>query len=403
MPTTLVSGTPKTRTIAPGQIDYYIIDVPAFSRFATNSLLALSGNLNLLFNQTIRPTGTNTVPSDYTLLAGNIPGSVTLTTNLPPLPPPAGPPLLLPGQRYYLGVQNPGAVPLTYTLQVDFDLATFPTVVDLLNGIPYCAFNPSPGVSLDYYRYTVSSNAARAQFEVNNLTGDMTLLLRRGLPPTFTVLDYFSANVFTNDEVITVLDFTQPVPLSPGDWYMAAANISGAPVSYCAKVSEWSAYGTNIVITNSFISSNSFCLSWTSLPGLHYFVEGVTNLTSTNWVAISPTLTATGYSATHCVSLPSPFKFFRVRQGIRLNPYFPPPVISEIRRLFTGVLIKWGGPVAAQYQVQWTSNVIPPITWTTFLLPPAVTSTTGLFQFLDDGTQTAGFGDTRYYRLMQLP
>ena len=403
LPTTLVSGTPKTRTIAPGQIDYYIIDVPAFSRFATNSLLALSGNLNLLFNQTIRPTGTNTVPSDYTLLAGNIPGSVTLTTNLPPLPPPAGPPLLLPGQRYYLGVQNPGAVPLTYTLQVDFDLATFPTVVDLLNGIPYCAFNPSPGVSLDYYRYTVSSNAARAQFEVNNLTGDMTLLLRRGLPPTFTVLDYFSANVFTNDEVITVLDFTQPVPLSPGDWYMAAANISGAPVSYCAKVSEWSAYGTNIVITNSFISSNSFCLSWTSLPGLHYFVEGVTNLTSTNWVAISPTLTATGYSATHCVSLPSPFKFFRVRQGIRLNPYFPPPVISEIRRLFTGVLIKWGGPVAAQYQVQWTSNVIPPITWRTFLLQPAVTSTTGLFQFLDDGTQTAGFGDTRYYRLMQLP
>ena len=403
LPITLVSGIPKTRTIAPGQIDYYIVDVPAFARFATNSLLALSGNLNLFFNQNIRPTGTNTVPPDYTLLAGNIPGSVTLTTNLPPLPPPAGPPLLLPGQRYYLGVQNPGVVPVTYTLQVDFDLATFPTVVDLVNGIPYCAFNPSPSVSLDYYRYTVSSNAARAQFEINNLTGDMTLLLRRGLPPTFTVLDYFSANVFTNDEVITVFDFSQPVPLSPGDWYMAAANISGVPVSYCAKVSEWSAYGTNIVITNSFISSNSFCLTWTSLPGLHYFVEGVTNLTSTNWVAISPTITATGYSAIHCVSLPTPFKFFRVRQGITLSTYYPPPMISEIRRIFTGVLIKWGGPVTVQYQVQWTPNVIPPITWTTFPLPPTVTSTTGLFQFLDDGTQTGGFGATRYYRLIQLP
>ena len=71
----------------------------------------------------------------------------------------------------------------------------------------------------------------------------------------------------------------------------------------------------------------------------------------------------------------------------------------------TGFLISWSGPANAQYNVQWTSslNTPPPIVWTTFLNPPTVTSTTGLFQFLDDGSETGGFGATRFYRLLLLP
>jgi hypothetical protein len=229
----------------------------------------------------------------------------------------------------------------------------------------------------------------------------MTLLLRRGLPPTFAVFDYFSANVFTNDEVITVFDYSQPVPLSPGDWYLAAANVSGGPVSYCIQVLEWAVYGTNIVVTST-VTNNSFCLTWTSLPGAHYYIEGLTNLASTNWVTVSPTITAVDFSTTYCIPLPSPFSFFRVREGIALNPYFPPPVISSLRFVYNGILITWGGPTNAQYQVQWTPTLAPSA-WTPFLIPPAVTSTTGLFQFLDDGSETGGFGATRFYRLLQLP
>ena len=183
---------------------------------------------------------------------------------------------------------------------------------------------------------------------------------------------------------------------------MAAANISGGPVSYCVQATEWAVYGTNIVITNAYATSNSFCLTWTSLPGLHYYIEGLTNLASTNWVMVSPTVTAVDYSTTYCIPLPSPFSFFRVRAGIAINPYFPPPIISSIRQVYNGFLLTWGGPTNTQYQVQWTPFLVPS-TWTPFPIPPAVTSTTGLFQFLDDGSQTGGFDPTRFYRLLQLP
>lgn len=283
-----------------------------------------------------------------------------------------------------------------------FDLTEIPPSITLTNGTEYCAVNPTP-LQLDYYLYTVSSNAVRAQFEIQNPSGDMTLLLRRGLPPTFSVFDYFSANPFTNSELITVFDFSSPVPLTPGDWYMAAANLSSGPVTYCIKATEWLVYGTNLVITNVFLGTNSFCLTWTSLPGVHYRVEGLTNITSTNWVTVSPTITATDYATTYCEPLPSPFQFFRVVEGLAVNPYAPPPVITKIEEVLQGILLSWSGPANARYQVQWAPTLNPPITWTTFTNPPVVTSATGLFQFLDDGSETGGLGPIRFYRLLLLP
>jgi hypothetical protein len=296
-------------------------------------------------------------------------------------------------------VENTSAVNASFTVYVDFDLATFPPAVDLTNGIPFCTINPVP-LSLDYYRFTVSSNSVRAQFDLRNLSGDMTLLLRRDLPPTLAIFDYLSANVFTNDEVITVFDFTQPVPLTPGDWYVAAANLSTGPVTYCATAREWATYGTNIVITNVFLGTNSFCVEWTSLEGVPYVVEGVTNLTSTNWVAVSPTVFGTGATTTYCVPLPSPYQFFRVREGQEINPYVPPPSITRIRQRFNGIEITWSGPPGQQYQVEWSPTLIPPV-WTPFT--EIVTSVTGVYQYLDDGSQTGGFGPVRYYRLVLLP
>jgi len=400
-PKLLTPGDVDTSTICELETRYYIVDVPPWATYATNRLLTATGPLNVYFNQYIRPTGTNVAPPDYTLLALQTSGIVTLSTNLPP---PAGYPVLLPGQRYYLAVQNPSTNScVTFSFLVDFDIRTFPDYTELTNGTPYCTVNLGPVGAIDYYRFTVSSNAVRAQFELSNLTDDLTLLLRRGLPPSFASFDYLSANVYTNDEVITVFDFSQPVPLQPGDWYFGAANVAGGPVGYCATAYEWPVYGTNIVITNVFLDTNSFCLTWTSLPGVNYYVEGLTNLTSTNWFTVSPTIKATDYASTFCLALPSPFQFFRVREGTVINPYFPPPYISIIRKTFDGIELIWGGPITAQYQVQWTDSILAPITWNTFPIPPAVTSTTGIFAFLDDGTQTGGFGPVRYYRILLLP
>lgn len=395
LPRTLVPGVPVVTTnLPPGQIIYFIVDVPTFARYATNVLFNANVPVGFYFNQ-IRPPSPAPVdvPAGDIVFAANAQNHTEVLSTAPTVPP------LLPGQRYFLAVENTSAVNAAFTVYVDFDLSTFPPAVDLTNGIPFCTINPVP-LGLDYYRFTVSSNSVRAQFDLRNLTGDMTLLLRRDLPPTLAVFDYLSANVFTNDEVITVFDFSQPVPLTPGDWYFAAANLSTGPVTYCATAREWATYGTNIVITNVFLGTNSFCVEWTSLEGVPYVVEGITNLTSTNWVAVSPTVFGTGATTTYCVPLPSPYQFFRVREGQELNPYVPPPSITRIRQRFNGIEITWSGPPGQQYQVEWSPTLIPPV-WTPFT--EIVTSVTGVYQYLDDGSQTGGFGPVRYYRLVLLP
>ncbi len=392
--------TPFSTKIPPGQTFYYIVDVPAPARFATNWLFQASGPLNFYFNQTVPPGfgGTNVGDVVFTNNATDCTRIMSANPTGYPAPP------LLPGQRYYLAVENPGAVNVSYTVQVCFDLSEIPPSIPLASGAENCATNDT-SLGIDYYRFTVSSNAVRAQFEIDNPSGDMTLLVRRELPPTFAVYDYLSANPFTSDELITVFDYSSPVALTPGDWYLGAANLSPGPVTYCIKATEWTEYGPTLVITNWYVSSNSFCLTWTSLPGVKYFVEGVTNLGSTNWVAVSPTLTATDYATTYCVPLPSPYQFFRVREGVVINSAPTTPVITRIEHVLNGYLLSWSGPVTAQYQVQWSPSLIPPppVTWTAFTNPPVVTSATGLFQFLDDGSETGGFASPHYYRLLLLP
>ena len=279
---------------------------------------------------------------------------------------------------------------------------TVPPIITLTNAIPYFNTNSAAGNATDYYRFVVSTNAVRAQFEINNPSGDMTLAVRKGLPlPNQFLFDYISTNPSTNDELIVVFTNSTPVPLSAGDWYLSAINVSGGPVSYSIKATEWPVTGQPIAITNSSVVTNSFCLTWTSLPGVHYYVEALTSLSSTNWVTVSPTITATGYSTTWCLPLPSPFHFFRVVEGLALSTFVPPaPIaITSITRTNNALLLQWTGSTNAAYQVQWTPT-LSPVAWTT--VPGTVTSPNGQFQFLDDGTQTGGQGPTRFYRLLKL-
>lgn len=500
LPGSLEHGVPQTNSVPPGQIAYYVVDVPAWARFATNRLLSATGPLNILFNQNTPPTGTNL--GDFTLIGPATSGSATL--GLSTAPP------LVPGARYYLGVQNPGATTVTYALQVDFDITPlfngipvtstldvgalpryfsfdvstnaaavtyqltnlsgnvnllarrtglpapgnydygsfnpgtadeeiivftnsapvplsagrwylgvfnadaapvtytivaaeytnlFPNIITLTNGIPY--YNIAAGGGSDYYRYRVTTNAVRAQFEINGPTTDLTLVARKGLPlPDLGLFDYQSANPFLNDELIVVLTNSAPVPLSAGDWFLTAVNLGAGPASYAIKATEWPWTGRPLVIVDWGVVSNEFCLTWTSLPGAHYYVDGLTNVWSTNWMTLSPTLTATDYLTTWCLPLPSAFQYFRVAEGLALNLFVPPPVITSITRTNGAVLIEWLGPTNVTYGVEWTPALVP-VNWTAFT--NVVSSATGQFGFVDDGTQTGGLGPTRFYRLVQLP
>jgi hypothetical protein len=233
----------------------------------------------------------------------------------------------------------------------------------------------------------------------------MTLVARKGWPPpNLATNDYLSANPRTNDELIIVFDFSKPVKLSPGDWFLTAINISGGPAAYSIMASEWPAYGTNIIITNSVVISNSFCLTWTSLPGVHYYVQGKPDLITTNWTIVSPTITAVDYLCGYCIPLPSTNHFFRVHEGIVFdNGTSYPSVVGTIGSIAmgpNGIRLHWNAPAGAKFQVQWSPSISAPV-WNTF--SNIVTSDDGDFSFLDDGSQSGGLGTRRFYRFVQVP
>jgi hypothetical protein len=418
VPINLVHGVTRSNTVPPGEIAYFTVDVPAWARFATNILTYASAPVNLLFNQYLPPTGTNV--GDFKLLNNSVGGIGNPVLNLGSTPP------LIPGARYYLGVQNPNSSSVVAALQVDFDITpltnrvpydatmpasvlpryfsydvssqgtavsfqllnlsgnldlvarkgaplptlndfdygsfnpgnddeeiivftnsspmplsagrwylgvfnidlgtndytilateytnSFPPIITLTNAIAYNATNSAGSPTNDYYLFIVSASAVGARFEIDHPTADMTLVARKGLPlPTLSFYDLISANPGTNDEVIVFYATSTPVPLTPGYWFLDAVSVSSLPVSYSIMATELSENPINI--TSYELTSNGFCLTWTSLPGNQYFVQGSPALPATNWTVVSPQLTATNYQTTYCIPMPSPLHFFRVGAG----------------------------------------------------------------------------------------
>jgi hypothetical protein len=74
--------------------------------------------------------------------------------------------------------------------------------------------------------------------------------------------------------------------------------------------------------------------------------------------------------------------------------------ITSITSNTNGVLLQCLGPANSRFQAQWTPSLAPPA-WTPFT--NTLTSTNGVFSFLDDGSQSGGLAGPRYYRLQQLP
>ena len=436
-PTVVSAGTAMTNTVGPGQIKYLIVNVPDWASFSTNMLITATGDLNLWFNQTARPTGTNA--GDVFLFGPKTSDVYTLNTSAAPI--------LIPGTFYYLGVENTNATSVTFVLQVDFNmtpltnglpiattmaagdppryfyydaaadetamsftldglsadgslvlrkgipfptpqdytygsfnpglgreeiivttnsdpvvlsagrwylgvykvngggmdytiLATaytnpIPTIVTLYSGVPYSTVNPGGTQTNDYYRFVVSPKAARLQFDVLNPTENVVLVARKGLlPPDLGSYQYLSDNtgfrVGPVDEMIVVYDFTQPVPVAPGDWFLTVVNLFGDPVSYSVKATEWQVYGTNFGIVGQTVqgdlASGTFqlCLTWLSEPGMRYYIEGKADLQSLNWRPVTPTLTAVDQTLSYCFNpIGTGCTIFRVRQGLAPLPPFP--------------------------------------------------------------------------------
>ena len=71
-----------------------------------------------------------------------------------------------------------------------------------------------------------------------------------------------------------------------------------------------------ITLVVSGVQSDSFCFSWNSLSNAHYVVQAKAWLTDSNWGDVSGTITATNAMTRQCVTLPSPYHFFRVLKSV---------------------------------------------------------------------------------------
>jgi hypothetical protein len=90
-------------------------------------------------------------------------------------------------------------------------------------------------------------------------------------------------------------------------------------------------------------------------------------------------------------------RFYRLQLvGITPSAMTTVPIGSIV---FTngGFVLTWTAPTNDQFNVRWSTNLVPPVTWTAF--PDLITSTSGVFSFTDTNAPSL----LKFYELILLP
>jgi hypothetical protein len=369
-------------------VRYFVLDVASNATSMSLEVTKPSGNVTLSLKAGPDfPTPGN---ADATsALPGTNAETILMFTNASPA--------LSPG-RWHAGVFHDSPTNAVFDIRFQTFTNPVPVIRNLDNGQAQNGIVTAAGVQTEYFRFVVGANAARCQFEITGSSGDMQLLAAKGLPlPSAADYDYLSDNPWTNAELIVIYPSSSPVPLSPGEWFLGAVKLSPGTVDYTIRATEFAVPGTNFAIKSWVLSSNSLCLTWDSLPGVFYRVEGAPGLAPAAWSVLSETIPAIDSETSWCLPLPSAFHFFRVGEGLVLGPAVSASVL-EISTSTNEVTLNWTGPICARYQVERTPSLQVP-QWVAYT--NTVTSTNGVFRF--DCDFSAEPGAPRFYRLRQIP
>ncbi|MFM7817226.1 MAG: hypothetical protein ACKPGI_09690, partial [Verrucomicrobiota bacterium] len=329
----LTNGVAYSTNILGPEPRYFYIDVPLEATRATNYLQSTTGGPLVLWHNPVGLPGQGGLPDDQSLIRPTIG-----TTNYYRVLNTKTPPLLVPGQRYYLSVENLDAGQSNnFAIQVDFGLPIRP----LTNNIPVRATNDNVGL-MDYYSFNVGSNTVAVTFMLTNHTDDLHLVARKApqIPSEFAY-DYASTNVGLVPEVILIDRRSEPVPLATGLWYLGVYSTStniGKPITYTILASEDE--GNAIRLTNGipYLASitnetqeSHFFLDITEEPGKGTFA--LTNLSANVELYLRrglpyPTGTDFDYASTNAG---------RLDEVIALGPGSLPVGLSKGRWFLTAV------------------------------------------------------------------
>lgn len=371
---------------------YYRFDVSSDATAVAFALTNLNGNANLYVRRGL-PLPTPGAHDYSSAVPGADPEWVLVFPDSTPVP-------LTPGP-WYLGVFNADNRPVRYTIVAVELTNAIPPIITLTNAQAYAVGAPPAGPIIEYYRFNVPIGARRAQFEITQPGGPLSLAVRRGFPPLpdLTQFDYLAEGDGTSSFWLTLFDYSQPVNLSPGPWFLAVVNTNGTAVAYSITATAWDVRATNIVTGIASIDQHSICFAWNTLPGVHYVVQGRPTLDTPGWTDVSPVLQATSPVTTWCLTLPSPYHFFRVAEATG-GSGAPAPILPRLSAVLTEpgrITLHWAAPPGQRFRLEWTTD-LGAATWNR--MPGVLTSADGAFQFTDDGSQTGGPAARRFYRLV---
>jgi hypothetical protein len=259
----------------------------------------------------------------------------------------------------------------------------------------YSLINPPAFVSIDSFNGIITCNPQETDGPTNVVI--TTVAADNGFPVlkstnTFTlVVNEVNRPPFWTNGVPAVTNFT----IGTGQMLTVTNTASDPDIPLNTLT-----YNTTVSPSNSAPAiSSSGVITWVpSVAGTFTLMTIVTDFNAP--ALVNQNLTATNYLTV-----------------IVTNGPVPPPVATNINIgsiVFTniggsnGFLLTWFAPSNYLFQVQWAS-ALPPA-WQTFTNPPVVTYNTNYFtsptntqfNFFDDGSETGGFGPTRFYRLILL-
>ena len=216
-------------------------------------------------------------------------------------------------------------------------------------------------------------------------------------------------------------------PLVPGStYYLGVQNTNNVTVNYGIEVDFHLIAATVSISSVTFTNQggmNGFLLQWLAPTNDVFQVQWEDALSPANWQFFTNFIDYTG----PLTPTNGWFSFFD--DGSQTPPGLPPArfyrivLVGSIPSTHTnavsissvtstnlagmnGFWFTWSAPTNYLFEMQWTTNLVPVITWHTFpdiiAYSTFVSPTNSLFNFLDDGSQS-GLGPLKFYRLILLP
>jgi subtilisin-like proprotein convertase family protein len=384
---------PTTNIVAPHSINWFTVNVPKNADWATNILVFATAPVNFWYSTNRPPTITNS--ADVELLVNATTGSAVMGTNSTPR--------LVPGSRYYLGVQNTNNFAVTTAVQVKFHLvypqfsiaSLVQTNIAGTNGWMITWYAPTNDQFHLLWTPTLvpaawhTFNGVISCLAPNSATNGLfqyfdngARYFDNGSPVLGSPVDGLDAQRFYRLQLLNsptntppfflhMLTNTPPLFLNPlvtltvtnqaGDWDIPAQALTYFVTNSLA--------GTNVAV----LGTNAGVILWT--PTLAQ--GGLTNV-------ITTIVTDSGVPAKSVTN-----SFTAI-----VNPL---PPFSSITLGTNGVNFQWTAFTNEQFQIRWTTNLVPPVSWTDFT--NVITSTSGVFNFVDTNAPLL----MKFYELILLP